>query len=132
MRNTAARPSLSRIVRREQNAVGFGPVDNRPYEFTDGVKTVGDLWQEWQEGIGGRMPVKNFEPKHTGSRAHKDRWTQRKPIYELLATLVRCGHAPCKAIHLVESSYPRLKVTALGRQIRKDTRNGTLPRALRV
>jgi hypothetical protein len=129
---------LGRIQRRElniangQGMIRFAPVDTRPYEFTEGVKTVGELWQEWMHGIGGRMPVSLFEPKHTGSKALKDRWTQRKPIYDLLGSLVRAGRAPCEAIHLVESAYPRLKVTALGRQIRKDTKNGTLPRSVRI
>jgi Transcriptional activator of glycolytic enzymes len=138
---------LDRIGRREHNAVvpapgrnagngqpriRFTSVDNRPYEFTEGLKTVGDLWQEYMHGINGRMPVSQFEAKHTGSRAHKNRYYQRKPIYELVSSLVRAGRAPCEAIGLVEAAYPGVKVTALGKKIRHDTRNRTLPRPLRI
>jgi Transcriptional activator of glycolytic enzymes len=135
---------IDRIGRREHIAVAgrnagngmprmrFSAVDDRPYEFTEGLKTVGDLWQEYMHGIGGRMPVRLFESKHTGSRAHKNRFYQRKPIYDVLARLVNAGRAPCDAIGAVEAAYPGVKVTALGHKIRRDTRNNRLPRSLRV
>jgi Transcriptional activator of glycolytic enzymes len=120
-------------TRNRQPRIRFSSqVGSRPYEFTNGLKTVGSLWQEWMHGINGRMPVKEFLPKHTGSNANKDRWYQRRPIYELLGNLVRAGIAPCEAIALVEEAYPNIKMTALGRKIRADTKNNTLPRCLRI
>jgi Transcriptional activator of glycolytic enzymes len=115
-----------------QPRITFRSADNRPYEFTENLKTVGALWQEWRHGINGRMPVSQFEAKHTGSRAHKNRFYQRKPIYDLLSKLVRAEYAPATAIAMVEKAYPGVSVTKLGHKIRKDIKNNTLPLSLRI
>jgi Transcriptional activator of glycolytic enzymes len=119
-------------IGRRPTRISFRSVDNRPYEFTDNLKSVGALWQEWRHGINGRMPVCQFEPKHTGSRAHKNRFYQRKPIYDLLSTLVRSGFTPADAIAKVETAYPGVPVTDLAKKIRKDKKNNTLPFSLRI
>ena len=53
---------------------------------------------------------------------------------EALADGIRGGNRAvlAQAITLVENAYPRLKVTAMAKQIRRDTRNGTLPLSVRI
>lgn len=130
--HTAVDPVTGGGAGNGQPRIRFRSADNRPYEFTENLKTVGALWQEWRHGINGRMPVCQFEPKHTGSRAHKNRFYQRKPIYDMLSTLVRANYAPATAIAMIETAYPGVSVTRLGHKIRKDMRNNTLPRSLRI
>ena len=93
---TQTATNLSRIgMRQRLGANGQRTVEvvpqavARPMLLAPQLRTVGDIWQEWVEGIGGRVPAR-LVPSSEGSKAiNKDRFSNRKPICELLGDLVR-------------------------------------------
>ena len=54
-----------------------------------GPKTIHDLWQEYQHGIGGRIAAKNFRPTERGRC--KFTYSKRNVIWQIIKDLVLAG-----------------------------------------
>ena len=112
--------------------LGMQPTDTRPPKLSAQVRNVGDCWQEWKHGIGGLLPGHLIDSKARSTPWNKDRFSQRKPIFDLLTKLTTNGTAPHVAIRLINEAYPNMGMVAMGRKIRKDVLHGRLHRSLQV
>ena len=89
------------------------------------------LWQEYMLGIGGRKLAKDFTAYERGQ--DKCRYCRRKIFWDLVAENVRAQRLATDVIDSIYAAYgSSLSVTAIINRIRKDKKNGTLPRSLRV
>ena len=113
------RRQVQRFTRRE----GERPAKLAKY------KTVALCWQEYMYGIGGNKPAKDFTPQESG---RVSTYSRRRPLYQLLASLVRAGKAPSTAIRLVDDQYPGWALLDIAKDVRKRTLNGTLHQSLCV
>ena len=93
--------------------------------------TVHDLWAEYQQGVGGRKPAKDFTSGERG--AVRSVYSFRKPFWDKVAELVRAGDTATVACDKVYQAYGEgLGVTAILRKMRADRKHGTWPDRLLV
>ena len=104
------------------------PSDCRPAKLAK-VRRLGDYWQEWEHGIGGNKPAKEWTSSE--SKANST-YSRRLPIYLLLQRLIhRKKKLPAEAFRLVTQAFGN--DTSLGKvseAIRIHEENGTMPMAL--
>jgi hypothetical protein len=94
-------------------------------------RTLYDLWVEYQTGIGGRKPARDFTARERG--ADKYRFYRRKHVWDIVVHLVNAGIQARVAIDRIYDHYGANKpVTRIIRDIMQDKRNGGLPQVLRV
>ncbi len=94
------------------------------------IKRVGEVWQECMFGIGGNKPAKDFtDTEHRGTGGT---YSRRKPIYEVMATLVRAGRSPASVIKTIDDLCPGVPLLTLGKRLRDAMKNNTLHQSLRV
>jgi hypothetical protein len=104
-------------------------VHDRPARLAK-IKRVGEVWQEYLHGIGGNKPAKDFtgpERNATGGT-----YSRRKPIYDMLAELVRAGHTAPAAIRAIDDTYPGVSLLRLAKWIAADKKNNTLHQRLQI
>ena len=103
------------------------PLDMRPAKHV-AVKTIGQVWQEWEFGIGGNKAVKEWKDSEHTTTTYK-----RNALYFCLRNLVNAGYSSATAISKVERECSGwnsiLKISA---DIKRRTKNGTLPPSLRI
>lgn len=88
------------------------------------------LWQEYQVGIAGRKPAKNFSRRERGAVKHQ--YARRKVVWDQISELIRAGETWQVAIDRIYAVYgQRTSVTKIINQLRIDRRNGG-PAALRL
>ena len=91
-----------------------------------GIKNLYDLWQEYEFGISGNKPAKDFTRLERGKQ--KFAYCRRKVFWEVLVKLVNAGHISDTAIDLVYQCYGRsLGVTAILRKMVTDRKSGGHP-----
>lgn len=94
-------------------------------------RTMFDLWQEYQFGVGGRKPARLFN--HSERGAVKFRYCRRKVFWDWVAGQVRLGMTAEAAIDLLLSVYgAQTSVSTILEKLRQDIRNGTLSPTLRI
>ena len=80
------------------------------------------LWQEYEFGIGGRKPARQFT---MGERAKvKFTYCRRKIVWDVIDRLVRSGYTAQVAIDKIYEVYGRVSVSDMIKRMRQDTRNG--------
>ena len=80
------------------------------------------LWQEYEFGIGGRKPARQFT---VGERAKvKFKYCRRKILWDVIDGLVRSGNTAPVAIDKIYDAYGRVSVSDIINKIRQDTRDG--------
>ena len=80
------------------------------------------LWQEYEFGIGGRKPARQFTMQE---RARvKFKYCRRKIVWDVIDRLVRSGYTAQVAIDRIYDIYGRLTVSDMIKRIRQDTRSG--------
>ena len=52
-------------------------------------RTLYDLWDEFNHGIGGQKPAKDFTPRERGMVKHK--YSRQKVVWDTVARLVNSG-----------------------------------------
>jgi hypothetical protein len=88
------------------------------------------LWQEYQDGIGGRKAARLFTPRERGQVKHK--FSRRKVVWETVERLVRGGLQANVAIDRIYQAHGReLNVTKIINRMRTDRRNKSVPASLR-
>ncbi|KAI2509856.1 hypothetical protein MHU86_4567 [Fragilaria crotonensis] len=89
------------------------------------------LWQEYEFGIGGRKPAKNFNAIERGRVKYA--YYRRKIAWEMIAGLVRGGHTAQVAIDMIYEIYgASTGVTTILRTMRHDMAAGRVHPSLRV
>ena len=89
-----------------------------------------ELWQEYQFGVGGRKPAKDFSSQERGKC--KSTYCRRKYFWDLVEKHIACGYTHESAIDRILGVYTTsLSVTELLTRIRLDIQNGGNP-ALRL
>lgn len=85
-----------------------------------------ELWQEYQFGVGGRKPAKDFSSKERGRC--KSTYCRRKYFWDLVEKHIACGYTHITAIDRILGVYTTsLSVTETLKRIRQDIQNGGHP-----
>ena len=94
-------------------------------------RSLYDLWQEYQHGIGGRKPARLFSHSERGHVKHK--YHRRKIVWDIVSGIVRQGHTSDAAIDRLHAIYgAQTSVTNIINGLKRDKKNGTLSPNLRV
>ena len=89
-------------------------------------RTLYDLWTEYEYGIGGRKPAKDFTATERGRVKYM--YHRRKVVWDKVAELVRAGHTAQVAIDRIYQAYGRNQsVTTIINRMRSDRQNGGHP-----
>ena len=91
-------------------------------------RTLEILWTEYEFGIGGSKPVKEFTARERGKV--KNTYSLRKSFWTLVKNMIRTGYSHTTAIAKIESIYCQgvsESITQVLREIRADCRNGGHP-----
>ena len=126
----------SQIIRDENEANVVDAADNATrgrrgaiaYESTlcKCPKSLFVLWQEYEFGVGGRKPAKNFNAQERGRV--KFNYCLRKHFWDLMNSMIRHGYTFNVAIDKIYSVYDRRNsATKILRAIRNDAKNGGNP-----
>jgi hypothetical protein len=94
-------------------------------------RTLFDLWTEYEYGIGGRKPAKDFTAAERGKVKYN--YHRRKVVWDAIAALVRAGHTADVAIDRIYEIYGQNQsVTAIINHMRRDRRTQGVHPNLRV
>ena len=94
-------------------------------------RTLYILWQEYQEGIGGRKAARLFTRDERGKVKHK--YHRRKVVWDLISQLIRSGLTAQVACDRIYNVYGEgATVTSIINRLKVDIRNGTLHSILQV
>ena len=105
-------------------------VPRQPVKLYRCPKTLFDLWQEYQFGLNGCKPAKDFTAVERGKS--KTMYCRRKVFWDVITNLVRAGHTSDTAIDKVYEAYGRsTSVTQILLQMIRDRKQGGHP-GLRV
>ena len=89
-------------------------------------KTLHDLWTEYQHGVGGMKPAKDFTAEERGKCKHK--YCRRKNVWDCISKLVNAGHSSANAVEKIYSVYGHgLSVSAIIAAMVKDKKTGGHP-----
>ena len=84
------------------------------------------LWHEYEFGIGGRKPARQFTSVERGRVKFK--YSRRKIIWNAIDRMVRSGSTAQVAIDNIYEVYGRLNVSAMATAMRQDEKSGGHPR----
>jgi hypothetical protein len=90
-------------------------------------KTIHDLWHEYEFGIGGRKPARDFTAAERGGR-NKHTYYRRRVVWDVVAALVRAGWTSQAACDEIYRTYGRAQsVTYIINRMLEDRRGGGHP-----
>ena len=144
LRNLMRRPALMHGVpmreienRGDQEEIGRAIETNRVVDqipnLSQNPRSVHELWDEWQFGIGNRLPAKDFSARDRGKCKYT--YHRRKVVWDKVSEMVRSGFTVNEACNSIYSAYGhRSSLTSIINQMRKDKKTGGHPnlRALNV
>ena len=90
-------------------------------------RTLAELWEEYQVGIGGRKPAKDWTSTERGNRTGglKQKYYRRKMVWWTIEELMRRGGTRDSAINKIRSAYGwRCSVTQIINFIIHDHQDG--------
>ena len=94
-------------------------------------RTLYELWDEYNNGIGGRKPAREFNSQERGKVKYK--YCRRKKVWDLVSSMIRNGLECHVAIDRIYQVYGRGKsVTQLIQLITADHRRKYTPPLLQV
>jgi hypothetical protein len=114
-------------------SAGAGGIANPlvPAELSPTPRTLYILWQEYQDGLGGRKAAHLFSREERGRVKHK--YHRRKVVWDLVSRLVRAGLTAQVACDRIYTVYGDDKtVTYIINRIKEDTKNNALHVTLQV
>jgi hypothetical protein len=135
-RRIAAQPAFRTVGatgNQDNVAAGNANRNHIPYGSTlsPTPRTINLLWLEYETGIGGRKPARDFSREERGRVKHK--YHRRKVVWDCISQLIRAGltaDVACDRIYQVYGvSTP---VTTIINNMKRDARNGTLHQLLQV
>ncbi len=87
------------------------------------VKDLYTLWKEYQFGLHGLKPAKDFTPQERGRQ--KSKFSRRKNFWDLVNTLLKKGYSSNAAIDLIKATYGvNLPVTSVLAKVAESKRKG--------
>ena len=90
--------------------------------LSKGPKTIHDLWQEFQHGIGGNLPAKQFNYRERGKC--KGHYSRRNLVWTVIKDLVVAGIDADVACDRIYQAYGHNKsVTYIISKMYEDKRN---------
>ena len=96
------------------------------YSLSGCPKTLNQLWVEYDRGIGGRAPAKNFTSIQRGKVTKT--YYKRNLVWRCIATLIRSGHTAESACANIYSTYGEsLSVTNIMKRFQRDKKTGGHP-----
>jgi hypothetical protein len=88
-------------------------------------RSLHDLWQEYEFGVGGRKAAKLFSYSERGRSKHK--YHRRKIVWDLISGLVRQGHTADVSIDSIYAVYGgQTSVSNIINGLKRDKKNGTM------
>ena len=99
----------------------------QPATLSRSPRTLAELWEEYQFGIGGRKPAKNWLPAESGNTRHgiKQKYYRRKMVWLTIEKLMERGDTRDAAINKIRSAYGwRASVTKIIDSIIANHQNG--------
>ena len=90
-------------------------------------RTLAELWEEYQFGIGGRKPAKDFTSGERGNTQHgiKQKYYRRKFVWYTMEELIRRGDTRNSAINKIRGAYGwRCSVTQIINFLIHDFKDG--------
>ena len=120
-RNTTDRGTVVRVG--AANAQGQ---DIRPATLCRNPKTLSILWEEYLNGIGGRLPAQQFTREQRGVLSVRANYCNRKGFWDCMQRLIDKGYTEAAALARISRVYQG-SITHILKAIRKDERNGGHP-----
>ena len=117
-----SRIALQPVARPIHGGGGGGGEARAPAATLAKPRDLYQLWQEYEFGIGGRKPARQFTSVERG--AVKFTYSRRKIIWDAIDRMVRSGVTAQVAIDRIYGVYGRLNVSAMVRAMRQDERHG--------
>jgi hypothetical protein len=102
-----------------------------PADLSPTPRTLYELWQEYQVGIGGRKAARLFSAEERGRSKYK--YSRRNVVWKLVAKLVNAGltsQVACDRIYTVYGESTT--ITTIVNKLKEDLRNGTLHQDLQL
>ena len=103
-------------------AVGATPDAGRPAVLCSTPRTLYVLWDEYQNGIGGSKPARQFTPSERGRCKHK--YSDRKVAWKCIERLLDRGYNLGESIRRIHSVYGHTSITKIIAAMKKDERRG--------
>ena len=125
-----ARQDPQQQARRRQSTDPDRQVQNPgtlPATLAPTPRTLAELWDEYQFGIGGRKPAKDWEAFERGNTAQgiKQKYYRRKFVWYTMDELMKRGHSRDVAINKIRSAYGfRCSVTQIINLLINDCKEG--------
>ena len=95
-------------------------------KLTRNPRSIHELWDEWQFGIGNRIPAKDFTSRDRGNCKYT--FHRRKVVWDKVSEMVRSGWNAVEACHRIYTVYGRSSsVTQIINAMRKDRKTGGHP-----
>jgi hypothetical protein len=110
LRSNIGRIAVQPVVRRAAavaNGPNGGAGDAVPADLSPNPRTLYLLWDEYEQGIGGRKAARLFSREERGRAKHK--YHRRKVVWDCIAAVVRAGFTAQVAIDRVYQVYLRRK-----------------------
>jgi hypothetical protein len=127
--NTNIRRIALQPVQRPRGAndpTGVGANGNFAATISPTPRTLHELWQEYEFGIGGRKAAKDFTAQERGRVKHK--YTRRKAVWDKIGEMVRGGWTAQAAIDRIYFVYGQnLCVTHIINRMKADRARGGHP-----
>jgi len=95
--------------------------DARPATLSPRPKLLSVLWDEWVNGIGGRLPAKDFSPRQRGKC--KVSFSHRKIFWDCMQRLIDNGCTSETALQRISRIY-RGTITQILAAMQRDERRG--------
>jgi Transcriptional activator of glycolytic enzymes len=103
-----------------------------PATLSPSPRTLHVLWEEWENGIGGRKPASTFTEHESGNKHLKSTYSRRKAFWSLVCHLVRRGHSSQDAINRIYGVYGHdLTISRILNRIIQDKKNDSWHVSLR-
>jgi hypothetical protein len=101
-------------------------LDLRPATLCKNPRTLSILWDEYINGVGGRLPAQQFTRIQRGAKFVKSNYCNRKPFWTCMERLIDKGYQQEAALARIGRVYDGC-VTKILKAMRKDERNGGHP-----
>ena len=113
--------SRRRPVQRTTNPGGQGT--DVPANLISCPRSLYALWNEYESGVGGNKPAKDFTRAERGKVKHM--YSRRLVLWKVVERLISRGASCDEAVHRIYNVYhPKEKTTAILNALKKDERNG--------
>jgi hypothetical protein len=107
------------------------PTAGRPADLSATPRTLNELWEEYQNGTGGRKPARLFTTQE--KRRVTDKYCRRKVVWDIVAARIRAGDTAQVACDRIYKAYGQTtSVTNIINRIKQDRKHNTLPPDLNV